>query len=115
MNLRFFAREGLLVTEPGAVRCVGQHLRYVGRVYDHATRQLVAAEVPSEYDPASGAGQRLIKITHRDRSLWPADEATAHACGVPFVPVVYTDGQWEPQPAKPAPTTTTTKSKGTQT
>jgi hypothetical protein len=46
----------------------------------------------------------------RSRSLWPADPETARACGVDFVPVELTDGEWVPKPkaaprkpAKPKP------------
>ena len=106
MKLRFYARGDLLVLHPNAIQLVGQPYRYVGRelvqmdVLDGEPNSKAAAypatRHPAEFDSDSPEGRRLTKLIRRDQSLWAADEETAEACGVPFVPVSWSHGQWRP-------------------
>ena len=98
MILRFFARDGQLVPLPGFVPQVGQSPQYVGRTHDVQLRGFPATAEPHAFDSErqAAACKRLAKLTLRDRSLWPADEETAKACGVPFVAVRVVNGVAEP-------------------
>lgn len=114
-QLAFYARGTLLVSHPTARRFVGQMPRYVGRVSSLVdangvkTGGFPATKQPFVCEEDSEIGRRLVKLCSRDQSLWPADEATARACRVPFTPVEFVDGEWvakapdaEPKPkAKP--------------
>jgi hypothetical protein len=98
MKLQFHSRDGCLVTVPGAALAVGQPKRYVGRrlvKLKDGVYADVATEEPYAVEEGTKTARRLIKLTQRDQSLWPADEHTAEACGVPFTPVKQgTDGEW---------------------
>lgn len=103
MQLRFYARGTGLVSLPGETRIVGQHPRYVGRalkIIDGAAAW-PASEAAHECDSASAHGARLLKRC-RAGELWPADEATAAACGVDFTALEFADGEWRPAQPKPA-------------
>jgi hypothetical protein len=95
-KLRFFARDDLLVTVPGSRPVKGQAPQYVGRKFipGDATKgaQHPANEKPHEIDADTDEGRRLVQLTSRDAALWPADAATASACGVEFVAVEVKDG-----------------------
>lgn len=100
-KLRFYSRDGLLVSFPNARNIVGQPMRYIGRelreiVHDGAKRfAYVATAEPFEVDESTECARRLVKLTRRDSSLWPADEHTARACGVQLVKVAQDhDGEW---------------------
>jgi hypothetical protein len=55
----------------------------------------MATSEPYSVAESTKAARRLIKLTRRDKSLWPADEYTAAACDVDFVPVMQDiDGEW---------------------
>jgi hypothetical protein len=104
-TLAFYARGDLLVAHPSAPRVVGQHPRYVGRapLVDPQTGAATwpATSQPFNCDASSDVGKRLVKVCRRG-ALWPANEATAQACGVPFVQVAHFDGEWiEPLPELP--------------
>lgn len=109
--LRFYAKGDLLVTEPGTAASTareGRPSRYVGRKLAMVGegRQAVAS-FPATSDPYScpansPRGARLIKLTRRDGSLWPADEATARACGVDYVATRFSSGEHVAVAAKKA-------------
>jgi len=89
--LSFYAREALLVSVPYHKPFIGQHPRYVGR---HLVEgKLLASKKPFKAESDSRIGMRLVKQCRRG-SLWPADEATAILCRVPFTPVSYQEGAW---------------------
>ena len=92
MKLRFYAREDQLVPVPGSFPRIGQAPSYIGRKFVAADRSHPATDDPYECDAETEGGRRLKKLTRRDACLWPADEATARACGVAFVPVEVKDG-----------------------
>jgi hypothetical protein len=100
LKLKFFARGDALVTVPGVYPQVGQALPRVGRVQG-SDGVLRATKDPFEVDADSDAGRRLIKLVRRDQSLWPADKATAEACGVEFVELEYKDDEWVVKTKKP--------------
>jgi hypothetical protein len=95
MKLRFLAREDQLVFVPHINVSPGAPERYVGRRFDAALRGYPATEQPHEFDSESTQGQRLIRLVTRDGCLWPADEATAKACGMKAQPKVkFAHGVW---------------------
>lgn len=107
-TLKFVARGDDLVAEPGVTLYVGQSPRYVNR--EHV--KLASGEwgYPATAEPHtckadSDEGRRLQLLVVRDRALWPADAATAAACGVPFVPLELHDGVWVPVSAGPSAST----------
>lgn len=115
MKLRFYAKGDLLVSVPGQTilrrnadtGAAGSPVKYVGRVHVPAKLRKgpgdsVIVDEPAsnparseayECDSDTERGRRLMKLTRRDGSLWPADEATAAACGVPFVATEFSDGE----------------------
>jgi hypothetical protein len=82
---------------PGLVPAIGQAESYVGRTFDAKTRGNPATKEAFEIDSDSDAGRRLAKLCRRDACLWPADKATAEACGVEFVELEFRDGVWAPK------------------
>lgn len=99
-RMKFYARGTGLVSVPDERRIVGLKPRYVGRtavIVDGACAFPAAREPYECATPDEEA--RLGWITKNDASLWPADEATAHALGVPYVPLTWSDGSWIPTPA----------------
>lgn len=121
MKLSFYARGDHLVTVPGVSPQGDQHLPRVGRVGGGDPIGIAAppnrrdgkptqgrslppaSESPFVVEADSDAGRRLVKLTRRDASLWPADEETAAACGVAFVDLDFNDGEWLPVSATPGP------------
>ena len=93
-KLTFYAKGSGLVTRPDFNPVVGQAPRYVGRLYHAPTRELRATREGFAVDENSPVARRLIKVTARDRSLWPADEHTALRCMVQFVPLEFVEGEW---------------------
>lgn len=109
MILKFYACEDTLVSVPGP-RTVGQPPRYVGRKFQPAAdgkpASHPATEKPYEVDSSGQEGRRLKRVCRRDGSLYPADAATAKACGVELPSVTFANGAWSEKlaaPAKPAP------------
>jgi len=92
MQLKFYARDDLLVAWPGMLPAVGQPRRYVGRRFDAAIRGYPATDDPTAFDSESAEGKRLVARVRRESCLWPADKETAAACGVEFVAVDVRDG-----------------------
>jgi hypothetical protein len=114
MLLKFYAREDLLVNDPNSPARDGDSVARVGRKFKRAKRgqdgavvepaSYEASKDPHEVDSDSHAGRRLAKLCRRDRSLWPADKATADFCDVAFVATVFKDGAHvaaPPAPPKP--------------
>lgn len=104
MKLRFHPRGDAQPLEPFAPMAVGQAARRIGRRLDSATGAYVAVASPYECEEGSREAARAGKFL-RSGDVWPADEATAQACGVPFVAVELRDGVFEPA----APKTTSKK------
>jgi hypothetical protein len=98
VKLRFFAKGDLLVTKPGFLpRAQGGDMpRYVGRTAG-AARTFPASKDAHECDADSDEGRRLMFLTKVDSALWPADAATAAACGVSFVATEFKDGEHTPK------------------
>jgi hypothetical protein len=105
--LRFHARPGHVCPRPGTT-FAGQLARYVGRttkIERDAAGVTVAikhpaVEAPFECEEDSQDGKRLLRLMRVDRAsypLWPADAETASRCGVPFVEVELSDGEWLPK------------------
>jgi hypothetical protein len=111
MQLSFYAKSDLLVSHPTAARIVGQHPRYVGRkvvVVDGAATW-PATQQPFVCESDTDVGRRCAEVTRKDGSLWPANEATARACNIEFVPVEFSDGAWRPAPKTPTRSAATKK------
>ena len=112
VTLRFIAREDALATVPGSRPSIGQAAFYIGRKYvppDRTTgkgARYEATEEPFEVtfdlDKQEDAGRfnRYIKIAQRG-DIWPADEETAEACGVDFVPTTFSNGEWKRTSTEP--------------
>ena len=95
MILKFYAKADALQRVPDFAPAVGQHDRYVGRAHDDAPPgSFPATREPFECDSATPSGQRLVHLVQRDHDLWPADQATADFCQVPFVNVEFAEGEW---------------------
>jgi hypothetical protein len=94
MKLRFYARAGQMVRVPGQQIMVGQPVKYVGRKTVKDMRHEASSD-PYEVEAGTRRAMRLVKLVRRDQCLWPADEPTAKACGVRFVPVKQdSNGEW---------------------
>lgn len=116
MNLKFYARKDLLVNEfPGKPVRQGQLPRRINRKRDKATGGWPAQPEPFVCADDSKTGRHILREFNlpnadwkKDPPLWAADKATASACGIPFVDVQLTDGEWVPKPSewvsKPKPT-----------
>ena len=98
MQLSFYARDDLKVTEPGIRRMAGAPPRYVGREFvgpsATAAAHHPATRTPFTCEQDSEDGRRLSKVCLRDGALWPANRETAAAVGVPFVDVEFAEGEW---------------------
>lgn len=115
MQLKFYARRDAKASYPDQFLIPGMPKRYIGRGFVPAQSVLGQAPIPASH-PASRepdsfeAGTREADRAAqfcRDGDLWPADEATAACCGVEFVPVEFTDGEWVE--AQPKPTRTASR------
>lgn len=95
--LKFFPAPGALVRIPGASPSVGDAAPYVGRTLDRATRGYPATGESFDVAPGTETARRLCKLATRDRSLIPADKATADACGLTFTPYELVDGEFQPE------------------
>ena len=117
-KLKFYARKDLLVNaRPGWTPPLGQHIPRVNRSAPIATPVGFAQPAlpdPFVCDADSDTGRALLRMLRKSSArknppLWPADEATAIECGLPFVRVELVDGEWVPAPSpslartKPAP------------
>jgi hypothetical protein len=91
-RLKFVPKAGLLVPHPG--RGAGDY-HFAGRSFDTATMANVANAEPIDVEAGTDEAARFIQLAVRDGDLHPFDEATAKACGLPFVPVSQgADGEW---------------------
>lgn len=108
MKLSFYAKPGHCVHWPDRMRVSGRLYQYVGRRFNAETRVHEAIAEPvvvdTEHPDAEHrrVADRLRRVCARDGALWPADETTAAACGVAFVPVERHEGEWQPAEVKPA-------------
>lgn len=105
MRLKFYARDGL-VREPGVPPMIGVAARYLGREFVPASKAVVdgqAVVIPAsnpatergfECSPGSLIADVAIKNAKKG-AFWPADKATAEACGMAFVDVEFRDGLWD--------------------
>lgn len=96
-ELKFYARSGL-VYDPTRARRTGQMPPYVARSFDPKTRAWMPDTQPYTMRLANDhAGNKaLMRMRKRveEGALWPADEASAKALGVPFVEVEQREGVW---------------------
>jgi hypothetical protein len=79
---------------------------YVGRYFDQPKRAYLTSKDGTEFDDSfldPGQVAKLKSACSRDAALWPADEQTAAACGVPFTPVEFDEANhlWSAKPAAP--------------
>lgn len=81
-RLRFMARATALVTDPSALERGIR--RFIGRRWQEVEAGRFAW-VPTGEAQSHEYHRDLVKAC-RDGDLWPADEATAKACGVGFDP-----------------------------
>ena len=100
MGLKFLPRAGHMVPFASG-NAAGQLSRYVGRTFKPVGKGGVAGAYvseaePVEVDPDSADAAHLIRQARKsDPGVWPADEATAAACGVDFVKLSRdADGEW---------------------
>ncbi len=106
MKVKFLARGDLLVTVPGTAQFAGQVARYAGRTVDVQTvdgKEVVSYPATQDgvtVDSESSDAARYRKLVTRDAVLFPGDEDTARFCGVPFIPVEFSNGTWSPKAAK---------------
>lgn len=98
MRLKFVPAAGMCVPHPG--RGAGDH-HFAGRVAkveqvgDETVISHPTTEEPVEAEEGSKEAARFIQFVVRDGDMYPFDEATAKACGVPFVKVSRgADGEW---------------------
>lgn len=100
MKLAFYARPGHSCY-PAGKKFPGQRNAYIGQAWKKLKDGRVAlihSKEPAEFEAGTEGGDRAMKHC-QDGSLWPADDATARHCGVPFVDVEYVQFQWAPKPA----------------
>jgi len=98
MQLAFYARAGHSVAWPNSA-ATGQPRRYVGRTFvpslDKETAGAFRADKEAAVVKAKDADAKDLMRACAKGGLWPADEATAKACGVDFVKVeADADGEW---------------------
>lgn len=84
MKLRFHARGTALVSDFDALDRPNPLRRFIGRRYTEITPGRWGFAPTGEAEEVN-ARPEIIKAA-RDGELWPADEATAKACGVKFDP-----------------------------
>ena len=104
--LKFLAKPGHVVHRPGP-KMTGQVHHYVGRRFvrldDEEGKKTgkagthAALREPAEYADDSPEAPQLLRYTAKG-GLWPADEYTAKAAGVPFMKLKFDDaqGEWMP-------------------
>lgn len=93
MKLRFFAKPGHFERVPGPFTPV----RYIGREPKEVGERtvFVALEKPVEFDLDSTEGRQVFRQmrVQNPAPLWPADEATANAVGLPLPKLEYREGE----------------------
>ena len=90
-KLRFFAAGTALVRIPYIDAVHGQSPEYVGRTPVEVDG-VVTYPATGVHECTGAAAHRLAKLARRDGTVIPADEATARACRLPFVPHEIRDG-----------------------
>ena len=101
MQLRFVPKRGASPKWPG--RGTGSY-PFAGRTFDAETRVNKADVEPFAVAVPSLEANRFRELCVRDGDVFPADEATAAFCGVPFVRVERVDDSgWMPAAATEPP------------
>lgn len=101
MKLKFHSRAGHKVAWPGT-NFTGQPPRYIGRTFTAGDGKTSAASHPASKEPdvvdtETTESRDVAHITRQclKGGIWPADAATAAACGVPFPKLTQDDdGEW---------------------
>lgn len=109
-KVKFYARGPGIVTHPGTRPIVGNMPRYVGRrskmvdgsgIVDGVLRYAPQASYPVKQEgdifPEKSREARQLIRRVRKEELWAANEETAKFCGVPYVALEFTDGEWSPR------------------
>ncbi len=94
--LKFYAREGL-ARLPGVPPIIGVAARYLGREFVPASKDSPPSYPAIREGFSCEPGSLLADVAAkhcRKGAFWPADRATAEACGVPFVEVEFADGEF---------------------
>lgn len=110
MLLKFHSKPDHCVYYPERRRA-GQIYNYIGRRFVPATDGKTAGRhVPTDepfviddehQDSDTRKAAAILKWRCKsDSSIWPADEDTARACGVDYVPLVKGDDGWLPKPKR---------------
>lgn len=95
-TLRFYAKDNLVVSFPGSKDVPGNPARYVGRAY--VNNDYPATQLGDSFKEGSPEFLRIKKVINSSpQPLYPADQASADACGVPFVAVEFKSGKWVPK------------------
>jgi hypothetical protein len=100
-KLSFVARGARLARVPNAMQFIGQPANYINRKLAQLKNgrfAYPATETPYTVDSAiePKVAERCKTFVARE-ALWPFDSTTAKACGVPFVPLEFNDGEWAPK------------------
>lgn len=94
--LKFHAKPGGCTPWPNS-HVGGQTRRFIGRTYVAETRQYPASSEPDQVTESDADAPHMMRKCTRGE-IWAADEATAKACGVDFVPLERgADGEWFPK------------------
>ena len=108
-KLRFYAKDDAKLYVPNFPKVRGAIPQYVGRTFvpsdgTNGASHPASAE-PFECDSEDENGKALLnKFQRGKRDIWPADKATADACGVEFLAVEVKDGIAAPKSADPVRT-----------
>jgi hypothetical protein len=106
MLLKFHAKPGQSCAWPNSY-FPGQARRFVGRKFipgdsPQAPSRYEATAEPAELSSDAPQAAHLIRKCQKGE-IWPADKATAEACGVEFVELARgEDGEWFAASKKPA-------------
>jgi len=84
MKLSFLPLGDAMPLEPYAPMAVGQPARRIGRKFNPETGAHDLPGAPYVCESGSKEAARCLKLMSRDKSIRPADEATAKALGVAF-------------------------------
>lgn len=123
-TLKFFAREDFLCNLlPGTVPAYKSVPRYINRGHEPRDGHAAYPALPDPFvcDSESDIGRNLLRkmgavpnspSRRKNPPLWPADEATAQRCGVPFVATEFKDGVHRPKVSTTPPDKPKASSKG---
>src|SRR5882672_5456916 len=104
MIYRFYAKADELANVPDAPVALGQPIARIGRTFvmpkdGENFASMPATQEPHEVDDKLKDAKTVEAYRDHARRghVFCADEATARACGVDFVPVEFADGAWMPK------------------